>query len=225
MTKTITFIGDVHEKLDGYFSIIEKVREDGFTYCVGDFGFKEHWDMLYANIPIMETRHRINMGNHDYTPYKNQRISTGDFSFDPNTGVFTIRGASSIDKSKRMEGYDWFRDEELNFTESMYALDAYEKHRPDIVVSHDCPENICNLLFGYTDKNHTRKLLQEMLDIHRPKLWVFGHHHKYVTSIYGIDGEERQTKFVCLTELQPLTIQISLTDSGHLSSDFLGGLI
>lgn len=44
-------------------------------------------------------------------------------------------------------------------------------------------------------------MLQKMLEIHAPKVWVFGHYHKDWQS--NIEG----TKFVCLNELCTLNFK------------------
>jgi len=42
--------------------------------------------------------------------------------------------------------------------------------------------------------------LQIMFDMHRPKLWIFGHYHQ------DFDDVIKGTRFVCLNELKTITI-------------------
>jgi len=198
------FIGDVHCKIGKYIPIIRTCEE---SIQVGDFGFKEEWDWLEKNSSIIGLSHKINMGNHDYIPCVNTNPhSLGNWSYE--RGIFTIRGANSIDIHKRIEGRDWFVNEELNYGEGYEVFDNWELSKPDIVVTHDCPALVAEVLFGFPRtginkeyyKSTTRELLQNMFEVHQPKLWVFGHHH--INKNETING----TNFICLGELETLDI-------------------
>jgi predicted phosphodiesterase len=123
--------------------------------------------------------------------------------------IFFVRGAWSIDQKYRTEGVDWFREEELNYFQSQKALDDYAKEKPDFVVTHCVPYEILSLLkLDYSDgkpiSTSTGSLLQDMLNIHRPKIWVFGHYHQnFVKEVHG-------TLFVCLNELGVLQFDKNL---------------
>ena len=189
-------IGDVHTKIKLYHEIISECVE---YIQVGDFGFQKSWDWLEANVSL---NHKVNMGNHDYIPYLNKPHSLGNWSFE--RGIFTIRGANSIDIHKREEGLDWFRNEELNYQETNDVFDAYLRIKPEIVVTHDCPASVAEILFGMPTsgvnkqffKSTTRELLQGLFEEHQPRLHLFGHHHKSKDMI--ING----TRFICLAELE-----------------------
>jgi predicted phosphodiesterase len=82
------------------------------------------------------------------------------------------------------------------------VLELYEKEKPDVVISHDCPDSVKLDIMKHDGiiKSRTGLLLQMMYEIHSPDLWVFGHHHKSCKSrIHG-------TNFVCLNELETITI-------------------
>lgn len=189
-------IGDVHTKIARYAEIISTCTD---SIQVGDFGFKEEWDWLEENVSL---NHKINMGNHDYIPYLQKPHSLSNWSFE--RGIFTIRGAHSVDAYKRNEGLDWFSNEELNYVETNEVFDNWERIKPNIVVSHDCPKSVAEALFGMPTtginkqafKSTTRELLQGLLEIHQPSIWLFGHHHK--SNDETING----TRFVCLAELE-----------------------
>ncbi len=198
----ITFIGDVHCKCLEYKKIIDRCEQ---SFCVGDFGFKSEWDWFINNVyDPLDNKHWINPGNHDYGRYLQHKLlgSTGNHSYFEEFGIFTVRGAESIDKHQRTEGVDWFSNEELTFTEQLQAFDAFTKFTPKIVISHDCPQTVMEKLFGYPDKSQTRQMLQAMFDFHKPDLWVFGHHHR--SKDVQIDG----TRFVCLSELETMILEI-----------------
>ncbi len=189
-------IGDVHGKLNEYREIIDSHDE---SICVGDFGFKKEWDQLDEWF-ITGHSHMINMGNHDYHPVRHtHRNSLGNWNYSIN-GIFTVAGADSIDKHHRIEGIDWFDNEELTYSEGLEVLVKYLVYKPSVVVTHDCPQYIMEYLFGYFEKSRTRQLLQAMFDEHQPDLWLFGHHHKSISCKKG------RTKFICLNELETFQI-------------------
>ena len=193
------FIGDVHGKTMSYEYIIKTAKDCSIQ--VGDFGFKgdHNWHLRSVN----NKYHQILFGNHDQHTMIDEAHSLGKFGFIENKGIFFVSGAYSIDKYKRIEGLDWFSNEELNYNQSCDCLELYEQIKPNIVVTHDCPQNIRKYFFGYEEKSTTCTLLQMMLDIHKPKFWVFGHHHKPKDEI--IDG----TRFVCLKELGIIEINVN----------------
>lgn len=196
-------IGDVHTKVNAYEALLNKHKPD-FSIQVGDFGFKKSHDWHIAN--LNPDRHKINFGNHDYYPYLRKPHSLGDYYTNSKRKLMTIRGAFSIDHpgtnmiKDRVEGVDWFRDEEMDYATFNKCVSAYETFKPEIVISHDSPQSVRQALFGNRDKSITSNGLQACFEIHQPKLWVFGHHHRSRKEI--IDG----TKFICLAELEALEI-------------------
>ncbi len=197
-------IGDVHGKVDEYQEIVNKT--DLCTIQVGDFGFKFQHDWFLENIDYKQNfislggfRHMINFGNHDDTSYLDRYYSTGDYSvFCDN--LMTVRGAESIDKNKRVEGIDYWSNEELSYTEMKEAIKTYEEYKPKIMVTHECPQSIREYFFGIKEDSLTSLGLQEMFEIHQPKLWIFGHHHRSKNEV--ING----TRFICLSELETYQI-------------------
>jgi Icc-related predicted phosphoesterase len=145
------------------------------------------------------TKHRINFGNHDDYTYLNAAHSLGDWSVSKN-GIMTVRGADSIDKYRRIEGLDWWPNEELNYDQMKHAIDTYILTKPKIMITHNCPREVSNDLFGIMEKSITTNGLQAMLEYHQPDLWVFGHHHKSKNEV--ING----TRFICLAELETLIV-------------------
>jgi hypothetical protein len=45
-------------------------------------------------------------------------------------------------------------------------------------------------------QNSTNWALNELYNIHQPKIWIHGHYHVSKNTVYG------DTKFVCLNELE-----------------------
>lgn len=195
----ILLIGDVHGKIGRYKQLLHK-HDPAYSIQLGDFGFKkEHdWHCKYINDP----RHKILFGNHDYAPYVNKPHSLGDFGSIFSGHIFTIRGADSIDRARRIEGRDWWPEEEIGFAEWDRVIEEYAKIKPRIVLSHDCPQLIREQFFGIHDASRTSQGLQACFDIHRPDLWVFGHHHRSVSDdVFG-------TTFRCLAELEIMEIDV-----------------
>lgn len=183
-------IGDIHGKTEQYFQIISKEKE---SIQLGDFGFRSQYDWFLKNTG---PDHKVLMGNHDYYPYLGTSPKIlPSFGYLPASEIFYIRGAYSIDWKSRTIGVDLFENEELTIAEGYQALDLYDKIRPKFVVSHDCPTTF-SWTFSNFPPSRTRQLLQSLLDIHQPKLWVFGHHHLSI----------RTEKFICLKELEFLCI-------------------
>jgi predicted phosphodiesterase len=191
----MTVIGDVHGKVKDYQKIISTVDN---SIQLGDFGFmKEHtWHISKVD----QNKHKIVFGNHDDTNFLNAPHSLGDTSWNAETSILTIRGADSIDRYRRLEGVDWFRDEELTYKQLLDAHKLCVLHKPKIIITHDCPQEICIGLFGITDRSRTRQCFQSIFESHQPEIWLFGHHHR--SKNITIEG----TKFICLAELETYTL-------------------
>lgn len=167
--------------------------------------------MDYGVVPIVSPGyHKFFKGNHDDYPFyirdsHNNHIphpsDLGDFGcLQVYPNIFFVRGANSIDKNLRTAGIDWFTEEELTYEQCVQCVNQYTINRPDIVLSHDGPQIIVERWFGIQEKSRTRQLLQSMLNIHTPKVWVFGHHHQRREQLIG------QTVFVCLGELETFCV-------------------
>jgi predicted phosphodiesterase len=190
----IVLIGDVHGKIEKYLNIINSTSYS--TIQLGDFGFKKHHEYILNNVDCL--KNKVCFGNHDDYNYLNRKHSLKNFSI-INNKIMSIRGAFSIDKYCRTEGVNWFSNEEMNYNEFGEVVDTYEKYKPKIVISHECPSIIKVDHFGYKD-SFTSKSMQFILNIHKPDIWVFGHHH--VSLDLKIDG----VRFICLNELETITI-------------------
>ena len=213
------FIGDVHGKFRQYRELI---RDKKNTIQVGDMGVGFRWahgpkeGEFTQNPPfdaMVEGNHRFIRGNHDNPSVcrgHKQWIADGRVEND----TMFIGGAVSIDRAYRTEGYSWWPDEELSTKELNELVDKYDDNLPEIMVTHDCPESIAEIMVGLVptisnglaklDPQHasrSRQAFQSMLDMHRPRLWVYGHWHTSFDRV--IDG----TRFVCLAELEGREIE------------------
>jgi predicted phosphodiesterase len=193
----IALIGDVHGKLLKLEEIIRKYNAKGTDTICTEIGFiKEHkYFADFLHRPEGTTINWVLFGNHDYIPWYKEEYSCGNWSYDMNHDLFTIRGAKSIDIHHRTEGQSWWSDEEVSYKEALDIYDSYCTFKPSVVFSHDLPQSIKEELYGYKEKNITNQLLQACLDFHAPDVWVHGHYHDSHHTV--ID----KTLFVGLNEL------------------------
>jgi predicted phosphodiesterase len=196
----IIFIGDIHGK---FYHLNQKLKknicQDKIIICVGDVGIGFP-DNLTPQLP--ENFYFIR-GNHDNPQicksYKKYMGDYGAYCYS-NLTMFYISGAYSIDKNYRTIGVDWWDDEELSMQSLQLCIDAYKYLKPEVVISHDCPIDIYNNLGHYNIlKSRTALALQSMFEYHKPKYWIFGHHHQSKKII------KDNTLFICLNELELLS--------------------
>ena len=210
MKNNIRIIGDTHGRIESYRNIIKDIDH---SIQLGDFGFEE-WNQLSD---INSDNHKILAGNHDdYSICKYSQLYLGDYGNMNFHGMefFFIRGAFSIDKAHRTENISWWKDEELEYTEMMKAMNEYENTKPDMVLTHDCPDEVNELVFGITTKmnNPTSMLFKHLFELHQPKLWMFGHWHE--TLYKDIKG----TTFVCLDELDYIDYDVTKDVDANIES-------
>lgn len=195
----LLIIGDVHGKIDNYQKILQQNEYD-YSFQLGDFGFKKHHDWHLKNID--NNKNKIIFGNHEWWPYINNKHSCGYFTHIPNQNIITIAGAYSIDNYKRILGKDYFKEEEMNFQMQNELIDYYSLIKPNIILSHECPQFIRNNCFNISEYSTTSRLLNELFHIHKPKLWIFGHHHKSLNTVFN------DVNFICLNSLETMILDI-----------------
>lgn len=131
------------------------------------------------DIPL---QHKFIVGNHDDRALSYQHPNClGDYGYHEHSGIFYISGGFSCDRDYREKGVDWWANEELSPAQMLNALKLYEKVKPSIVVAHECPTEVKYFVITNPVKreitSRTEELLQQMIDIHRPDYFIFGHHH------------------------------------------------
>jgi Calcineurin-like phosphoesterase len=206
-SKVIRFIGDVHGHWRRYKRIISGCDR---SIQVGDmgvgfikYGGYDHGRFL-SNPPfdaMSRGQHEFERGNHDNPEVcKRHKFWIPDGTVRDN--MMFIGGAASIDREYRVTGYSWWPDEEPSHSELLQMVDTYLVARPEIMVTHECPESIANLLclsLGRAKLNissRCRQAFQSMFELHNPKLWIGGHWHVSFDKI--IDT----TRFIILNELE-----------------------
>lgn len=206
----LTLIGDVHGKIDALMRIQNSLLGGQRSVQLGDMGFG------FRAITDFPEQHKFIRGNHD-DPAKAREHKNylGDYGYLAEDDIFYIGGANSIDKQWRTPMVSWWPDEELSIVELNAAQQLYVASKPRIVISHECPEianrtMLAGLIIGdsYFEakseliKSRTCQALQQMFEIHQPKLWVFGHYHIDKTFQIGA------TTFRCLAELSTMEFEV-----------------
>jgi Calcineurin-like phosphoesterase len=129
-----------------------------------------------------------------------------------------IGGAVSVDQNIRVQGRDWWPQEELTAFEFRRILNSGPA---DVVVAHDCPIEV-PLTLPETTVYHpdliekARKYQENMSHLAEflyPKYWFHGHYHDYrgsaqefMVQLPGVNGRTRVTGFE--REGHPLNIRL-----------------
>lgn len=179
-------IGDIHGDFAVYKAMLDGCEA---SVQVGDFGvgFGEPYP------DGIGPSHRFIRGNHDDRKICRNIpnwIVDGEVEEGALGKRMFIGGAWSIDWAYRTPGRDWWDDEELNQREWEELMPIYAEAKPAVMITHDIPmrirEQVIHNQFNGIGPTRTSFYLQEMLNLHQPKLWFHGHHHtSYVTTLEG----------------------------------------
>ena len=202
------YIGDVHGKFERYKKILQK-SDRSESIQVGDMGvgFRNLHGDYSANPPYDAmtrdgARHLFFRGNHDNPMVcRSQSLCIPDGTIIGDQMI--IGGAFSVDWMHRIDGFSWWKDEECSMTDFSHFIDIAVTRRPAIMVTHDCPSSIVDMIHSenHIPPSRTQIGLQAIFEFHQPDYWIFGHHHKSFRQT--VDG----TTFICLNELE--TVEIS----------------
>ena len=199
-------IGDIHGMFEEYYQPILREIGDEPSIQLGDMGV----GFPDTKFPPLAAQAKFIRGNHDNPDVCRAHPNyLGEYGYIDDWDLFYLSGAWSIDWDMRKPGVTWWWDEELSIRELNKALDLYEKVKPSIVVSHDCPEiaKISMLLHiqgrnFYNAPTRTNQILQAMFEIHQPSNWFFGHYHS------SRRFQIHETTFRCVAEGEQTTITI-----------------
>jgi len=103
--------------------------------------------------------------------------------------ILAMGGASSTDRSSRIQGMDWWPEEIPSHAEVSHCIDNIIDHDNDVdyVITHTCPMEVADWLsgnFGWGKaEDPTTKMLSHIASIVSFKQWLFGHWH--VPIIFG----------------------------------------
>lgn len=205
----LRIVGDVHQVYNPYLKLLEGCEH---SVQVGDLGFNYGFleDQLRWGHDVFFPGNHDNYDKDSDNFWQKQDFALGNYGHHYISDwkpIFYVRGGYSIDQQHRTHGVDWWPEEQLSYEQLSKAVYQYKINKPDIVLTHECPLEIVKHVtdpdfvrrFGFTEsviQTRTNQALQRMFDIHKPKLWVFGHYHK------AWRGVVHGTQFVCLDMLR-----------------------
>lgn len=210
--------GDIHGDLDinrlsnKNWSKGQQLTKEDYLIILGDFGINIYNKNQYSDwISWLNDQPWTTLfvdGNHENFPWLDSlevkewnsgkvgiarsnifHLRRGEVYKINDSTVFTMGGATSIDRSRRTEGINWWKEEIPSATEIDYAVENLNKvnNKVDIVLTHTMPTVAANKFiserYGYTveiDRNSiTEHMFQNMIDhnIIQFKQWYCGHWH------------------------------------------------
>lgn len=192
-------VGDVHGKVLRFNELLKKNGSKG-SIQLGDFGYQSSHDWHINNLNGVSNK--VVFGNHDWYPYLDKLHSTGDTEWIPEIDACTFRGALSINKHELMPRINYFENEELAWDVAKDVIELIKFHKPKVILSHTCPVSVRNHFFNFERPlfSVTEQAMQILFHEYQPDMWVFGHFHESKNE--KING----TRFICLDELETLTI-------------------
>jgi hypothetical protein len=233
--KPIRFVGDIHGERN---TLLTHVKGAEYVVQLGDLDFSYQW---LVDADLDPEHFKFVGGNHDnYDVIGQSPYYLGDYGVFtiPDFGdIFYLRGGFSIDHRARRKVPEMIKgqlrpknlwdEEELPTSKYIEAIKLYEEIKPKILIAHECPLNIVpyvtNPMFlhswGYDQlvlKTKTNQALQVMVQIHAPRLMLFGHYHRtfraWVDAVTGESMPEgadksKYTEFVCVNMLRYVDFQ------------------
>lgn len=215
------FYGDIHAGLNDFEASIRGNEEADAHIQVGDFGFGffngRQTGHVLPRICEEYPSMRFIRGNHDDPQAAAAHpafIKDGHCEVVDGVKIMYMGGAWSIDHAYRTPGVSWWHDEELSSQALNDVINTYEEFKPDIMVTHDCPQffstkymiqsGLC--LWGgkpVIHKTRTAQSLETMYEIHQPRLWLFGHWHNNLVTDVG------NTTFACIGEHAAVNVDLT----------------
>jgi len=202
----ILVVGDIHSSWKKFNELIQKKKPEMVIQC-GDFGFwpGQRWYDPTPRIKPGDTQVHWVDGNHEDHKVLRERVASEKFSLSddlPNVvhqprgstlqlpdgrTVLFAGGAFSVDNKIRMPSIDWFPDLEILAEQELDSFPSPEETQIDIVISHTAPLEFCAQGIAADqwpewldqDPDPSMKTLSKVLIRYRPKLWFFGHFHRF----------------------------------------------
>lgn len=188
------FWGDERERL-----VLEELDKLGVTICFVD-GNHESFTLLKGYECMQWNGGRVHrIGAHIF------HLMRGQVFLIEGKRIFTMGGAASKDKGKRLKEVSWWRQEipvGREYEEAMLNLAACD-YRIDYVITHQAPKRIIRSMGKTVLPDELRLVnfldrLSLMLDYEK---WYFGHWH--------MDEEEIEHRF------QPLYVSAAIISAGE----------
>ena len=182
MTKKdyLIICGDVG--LTWYYKTDKRIKED--LYWQKWFNSKKFTTLFidgnHENFDILNNLEQVNMfgGKVGKVSDSIYHLKRGEIYTIEDKKFFCFGGAESIDKSKRIEKYDWWKEELPTQEELNYALANLKKHKNkvDYIISH-CGSNKTQSKIQKYNSDILSNFFDNIEDIVKFKHWYFGHHH------------------------------------------------
>jgi len=166
-------LSDIHCNFNRVIDVCSKTTQT--VLQLGDFGS----GFMPTGFIIQNSPKNLKFfcGNHDNrTEARKIPNCVGDYGELEN--VFFVSGANSRDKDNRIEGVSWWPDEELTYEQGNDCLALWASSGKKIIVSHDTTQSFVEQYLQIYDRSLTRNLLQSMIEVRKPELLIFGHHHR-----------------------------------------------
>lgn len=159
--------------LDGSQKWIEKVNMLPYTTLFID-GNYDNYDTL-SSLPLVK-KFGGTVGQLSDSIYWLRRGEIYNINGD---NYLTIGGATSLNKSERKLGVNWWPQEELSEDERMCILRnaSTSSKKIDFIISHTCPTSILGAIKEYAQKDSVSEFLEEIFCSIPFNKWFFGHMH------------------------------------------------
>ena len=210
----IYYVGDLHGRVEDMMKIDRAAIAAGVSYVVqvGDFGIR--WPGKQCSMfKYFEKRSRkienpptwiTCGGNHEnWDKWLTLAYKQGDpdlvelapgcyyakrgsvHSIDGIKHLF-LGGTESTDKHLRIEGKSWWKEESPVYSDFVLAMENLEKHKPEVLVTHDVPAFV-DTLFPARQALPTAKSLENLFthSEHKPLRWYYGHYHSMLKEKRG----------------------------------------
>ena len=200
----INFIGDVHGQFEKLKHILEENPAD-LALVAGDYGIwtdfrkesipeRYHTDFPYP-VWFIDGNHE---NHNELDKYERGKIHqlTDKLSFCAYGSTFTHNattflfcgGAYSIDKHLRVPFVSWWPTECITEEDQSFLPDC----NVDVVVSHTAPsfivQDLAQVYPGSNEKilayDPSCDYLEDVYKWYKPKIWIFGHWHKYYKAVH-----------------------------------------
>lgn len=198
LNKKIIVIGDSHGEWVEVNKIID-IQKPDILISVGDFGYFpniKEYDLSLLNTKNTkiifcdgnhEDHHALKKLNYNNLPfvqvYENIIWQTRGslIKIDGLTFCF-FGGAESSDKHSRYAGDTWFPEESISQRDilNFYEFMNEDYNDIDVMITHVPP---VQFEINYREDS-SRKALQSIYKLLTPKIWIFGHYHRYMTGTH-----------------------------------------
>lgn len=204
----ILFLGDTHAniKLVNKALITSKSKRVDLIIQVGDFGYfpnlyPSFLEKINSTIPFyfIDGNHEDHYALQQYQK-ENAPVEIQDNLFYCPRGIAVkinnlnfmfLGGATSVDKTRRTIGVDYFQEENITQGQLMKFNSNYHSicnGRIDILVTHESPYLPPSMKPFDDVEDHNRNIVKAIYEEYKPSLLVHGHHHKRYNSVnpYGV---------------------------------------